>query len=205
MKIICIGFNYGKHTDELQLIERPAEPVIFMKPDSALLRGGNPFFPADWANEWEYETELVVKICKLGRYIDRKFAHRYYQEVGLGIDFTARDLQRRLSAEGKPWECCKAFDGSAAICDRWLNKDSLGDIKTLHFRLEINGETRQNGHTADMLWSVDEIIEYVSRFFTLKTGDLIFTGTPAGVGQVRIGDNLKGFLKDEEILNVKVR
>lgn len=204
MKIICIGRNYRNHAKELDN-PIPAEPIIFMKPDSAILRGGNPFFPPDWAKEWEYETELVVKISRLGRYIDKKFAHRYYDEVGLGIDFTARDLQRRFIAEGKPWECCKAFDQSAAICTEWIPKSQFKDVQNLQFELQIDGVSRQVGHTNEMIWTVDEIIEYVSKFFTLKTGDLIFTGTPAGVGRVEIGNNLKGYLEGKEILNVKIR
>lgn len=204
MKIICIGLNYKDHAKEMNC-QLPSEPIVFMKPDSAILRGGNPFFPPDWAEEWEYETELVVKISRLGRYIDKKFAHRYYEEVGLGIDFTARDLQRKFMAEGKPWEICKSFDQSAAICTEWIPKSEFKDIQNLDFELKIDGEVRQQGHTCDMIHTVDEIIAYVSRYFTLKTGDLIFTGTPAGVGRVAIGNNLEGTLVGKKILQVKIR
>lgn len=205
MKIFAVGMNYAAHCRELHDAEPlPSEPVIFMKPDTALLREGKPFFLPGDLGRVDYETELVVRICRLGKSIPLQFAHRYYDAVTLGIDFTARDLQRQFRAEGKPWELCKGFDSSAAIgsfvpADRWT------DIQQLHFRLDIDGQTVQSGHTADMLTSVDQLITYISRFFTLKMGDLIFTGTPVGVGPVRIGQHLQGYLEEERLLDFYIR
>ena len=202
MKIIAIGMNYSLHCHELHAGEAlPQEPVIFMKPDSALLKDSKPFFIPE---QVDYETEMVVRICRLGKNISERFAHRYYDAVTVGIDFTARDLQRKFRAEGKPWELCKGFDSSAAIGD-WVPVEKLGDIQKLNFHLNIDGKTVQQGNTADMLFSVDQIIAYVSRFCTLKIGDLLFTGTPVGVGPVQIGNHLEGFLENEKLLDFYIR
>ncbi len=205
MKIIAVGMNYPLHCHELHAEEPlPEEPVIFMKPDSALLKDGKPFFIPDFSNQVEYETELVVRICRLGKNIAERFAHRYYDAVTVGIDFTARDLQRKFRAEGKPWELCKGFDNSAAIGD-WIPTDRIGDLQNVHFHLDIDGQTVQQGCSADMLFGVDRIVAYVSRFCTLKIGDLIYTGTPVGVGSVRIDNHLEGFLEDTKVLDFYVR
>ena len=206
MKIFAVGMNYAEHNKELhQSLYITEEPVIFTKADSALLTNGRPFFIPDFTQRCDYETELVVRICRLGRSIPQRFAHRYYDAVTVGIDFTARDLQERLRAQGHPWELCKGFDGSAVV-RRFVPKDALGrDIQDLHFHLDVNGETVQRGHTADMLHKVDELVAYISRFFTLKTGDLLYTGTPAGVGPVHIDDHLTGWLEDEKLLEFNVK
>ncbi|MCD8202818.1 MAG: fumarylacetoacetate hydrolase family protein [Prevotella sp.] len=205
MKILAIGMNYIQHNKELDgALYKPKEPVIFSKVDSALLKNGKPFFIPDGLGNIEYEAELVVRICKLGKNIPQRFAHRYYDAVTVGIDFTARDLQRQLRAEGKPWEMCKSFDGSAVI-GKWLNMDEIHDIQALNFRLDINGTIVQNGFSGDMLFSVDEIIAYVSRNFTLKTGDLLYTGTPVGVGPVHINDHLTGWIEDKKVLEFNVK
>lgn len=198
--------NYLEHNKELHnSLYIQEEPVIFTKADSALLTRGRPFFIPDFTQRCDYETELVVRICRLGRSIPQRFAHRYYDAVTVGIDFTARDVQERLRAKGLPWEICKGFDGSAAI-GRFVAKESLGkDIQDLSFHLDINGTTVQSGHSADMIHTVDEIVSYVSRFFTLKTGDLIFTGTPAGVGPVHIDDHLEGWLEEDKVLEFNVK
>ena len=205
MKIFGVGFNYAGHNKELEgaLIYKK-EPVIFTKADSALVKDGKPFFVPDYTQQCEYETELVVRICRLGRSIAQRWAHRYYDQVTVGIDFTARDLQRKLRAEGLPWELSKGFDGSAVIGEM-QPMATLPDIQDLHFRLDKNGETVQQGHTADMLFRVDEIVSFISRFFTLKMGDLIYTGTPAGVGPVHEGDHLEGFLEGKKVLDCNVR
>jgi acylpyruvate hydrolase len=203
MKILCIGRNYADHIAELNN-ERPAEPVLFLKPDSAILRNNDPFYLPDFSNDIHYEVEIVLKISKIGKNIEAKFAHKYYDEVGIGIDFTARDLQSKLKEKGLPWEKAKAFNGSAPISD-FVNKEELGDMKNLKFNLKINGETRQSGDTAMMLWNFDEIIAEMSKYFTLKKGDLIFTGTPAGVGKVNIGDNLIASIGDKEMLNFEIK
>lgn len=205
MKIFCVGLNYPEHNKELEgtLIKRE-EPVIFTKPDSALLSGGKPFFIPDYTRQCDYEAELVIRICRLGRSIAQRWAHRYYDQVTVGIDFTARDLQRKLRDGGLPWELSKGFDGSAVIGDM-QNLDGLPDIQDIHFRLDKNGETVQRGHTADMLYSVDEVVSYISRFFTLKMGDLIYTGTPVGVGPVQENDHLEGYLEDKKVLDFYVR
>jgi len=194
MKIICVGRNYVAHAKELNN-EIPEEPVLFMKPDSALLRNNDPFYIPDWSNDVHHEVELIVKISRLGKNIERKFAHRYYKEIGLGIDFTARDLQNSLKEKGLPWEKAKAFDHSAVICGEFIPIVSLPDRNTIHFRLDINGKTVQEGNSALMIFPIDDIIAHVSKYFTLKIGDLIYTGTPAGVGPVKIGDRLEGFLE----------
>ncbi len=204
MKIICIGRNYAKHANELQN-EVPKEPVIFLKPDTALLRNNDPFFIPEFAEDFHFETELVVKIDRLGKNIGRQFAHRYYSEIGMGIDFTARDLQAKLKEKGLPWERAKAFDHSAAISMKFIDKNKFKDIQNVSFKLLINGQERQLGYTGDMIFKVDEIIEYVSKFFTLKIGDLIYTGTPAGVGSVNIGDHFEVFLEKEKMMDFLVK
>jgi 2-keto-4-pentenoate hydratase/2-oxohepta-3-ene-1,7-dioic acid hydratase in catechol pathway len=204
MKILAVGWNYAEHNQELgQAL--PSEPVIFSKPDSALLLGNKPFFIPGFSNEIHYETELVVRINRLGKNIAPKFASRYYSEVALGIDFTARDLQRKLKAAGQPWEISKAFDSSAVV-SQFVSLSSLSaPIQELEFYLQLNNKIVQQGNTKNMLFSVDTIIAYVSQFFTLKIGDLIFTGTPAGIGQVAKNDHLQGFLEDKELLNFFIR
>lgn len=201
MKIFCIGMNYAAHNQELHgMLEKTDEPVIFLKPDSALLRQGKPFFIPDHLGRIEYETEVVVRICKLGKSVPVRFAPRYYDAVTLGIDFTARELQHKLAANGQPWDLAKGFDGAACIGE-WVDKTLLPDIQRLRFHLDINGTTVQEGSTADMLRTVDEIISYVSQYYTLKTGDLLFTGTPAGVGPVHINDHLVGTLEERKVLD----
>ncbi len=202
MKIICIGMNYAEHAKELNATTT-SEPVVFMKPDSALLRDNKPFFIPDFSSEIHYETELVLRICKLGKNIAPQFASRYYNEVGLGIDFTARDLQRDLRAKGMPWEICKSFDNSAAVGD-FVPVESLNKAN-IEFRLDINSQTVQRGTSADMIFSFDEIIAYVSRFYTLKIGDLIFTGTPSGIGSVAINDVLEGYIGDHKMFCFRVK
>lgn len=204
MKIFAIGLNYDSHNKEMQRTFESSEPVIFMKPDTALLRNGNPFFLPDFSEEIHYETELVIKIDRLGKNISEKFAHRYYNEISVGIDFTARDLQRKLKQQGLPWEIAKSFDNSAAI-GNFISKEELGDINNINFHLEINGKTVQQGNSADLIYSFDKIIAYISRFFTLKIGDLIFTGTPAGIGGVSINDHLQGFIGDQKLLDFKIK
>lgn len=203
MKIIAIGHNYREHNKELDC-ENPEEPVVFLKPDTALLRNNKPFLIPDFTHELHYETELIVRINRLGKNIAPRFACRYYSEVGLGVDFTARDLQRELRAAGKPWELCKGFDGSAVVSE-FVPLDRLGNVQQLSFRLDINGQTVQQGNTADMIFSVDELIAYVSRFFTLKIGDILFTGTPVGVGKVEIDDRLEGYIGNEKMFDFKVK
>ena len=204
MKILAVGMNYAAHNKELNNTFLPTEPVIFSKPESALIRDGKPFFVPDFAERFDYETEIVVRINKLGKNIAERFAHRYYDELTVGIDFTARDLQGKLRSEGLPWEICKGFDGSAAI-GTFVNKAELPEIQNLNFRLDIDGQTVQKGWTGDMIFSVDRIISYVSQFFTLKTGDLIFTGTPVGVGAVHENQLLEGFVEDRKLLELKVK
>lgn len=205
MKIFAVGMNYQEHNKELDgTLYNRENPVIFTKADSALLKDGKPFFVPDFTQQCEYETEVVVRICRLGRSIAQRWAHRYYDQVTVGIDFTARDLQRRLREQGLPWELSKGFDGSAVIGEM-VKKEELPDVQNLHFRLEKNGETVQMGYTADMLFRVDEIVSYISRFFTLKMGDLIYTGTPAGVGTVKEGDHLVGYLEERKVLEFNVK
>ena len=202
MKIICIGRNYAKHIEELQN-ERPVDPVIFMKPDSAILLKNNPFIIPPFSEDIHYEVELVVRINRIGKFIDRKFAHKYYEEIGLGIDFTARDLQSRLKEKGLPWEKAKAFDGSAVV-GNFVDKSEL-NLEGIGFQLLKNGEVVQDGNSSHMLWKIDEIVSYVSQFFTLKIGDLIFTGTPEGVGRVQADDVLEGKLEGKKMFRVKVK
>jgi len=203
MKLICIGRNYAQHISELKS-EKPTEPVIFLKPDTAILLKNQPFFIPDFSNEVHHEVEVLVKINRVGKYIDSKFAHKYYEQIGLGIDFTARDLQKQLKEKGLPWEKSKAFDGSAVI-GKWVSKTSYKNLNKLSFSLLKNNETVQSATTEDMLWGIDEIIAYVSRFFTLKIGDIIFTGTPSGVGKVESNDSLKGYIADDEFFSIKVK
>jgi len=203
MKIICVGRNYAAHAKELNnAVEE--EPVIFLKPDTALLNNNQDFYLPDFSNEIHYETEVVVKINKPGKHIDEKFAHRYYDSVSVGIDFTARDLQSILKAKGLPWERAKAFDGSAVI-GSFLPLADAGIISNLNFSMELNGQKVQEANTSEMVFSVDKVIAFVSRFITLKTGDLIYTGTPQGVGKVSAGDHLIGYLGTKELFNFKVK
>lgn len=204
MKIICVGMNYANHNKEMHNSLLLKEPVIFLKPDSALLKDGKPFFIPYFSEEINYETEIVVKINRLGKHIDEKFAHRYYEEITVGIDFTARDLQREFKQKGLPWELCKGFDGSATIGE-FVPLSQVGEIQNIDFHLDIDGSTVQAGNTSDMIFAVDKIIAFASRFFTLKQGDLLFTGTPAGVGTVGIGNHLQGFLRDRKTLDFFVR
>ena len=205
MKIIAVGMNYARHNEELGHTATSSEPVIFLKPDSALLRDGKPFFLPGFSTDMQYEAEVVVRICRLGKCIAPRFAHRYYDAATVGIDFTARDLQSRFRAQGLPWELSKGFDNSAAV-GRFVPLEQLGgDVQQLDFRLDIDGREVQLGHTSDMLHRVDDIIAFVSRYMTLKMGDLLFTGTPAGVGPVSVGQHLQGYLGGENVLDFYVR
>jgi len=203
MKIICIGRNYAEHAKEMKS-EVPTEPVFFMKPDTALLKDNEPFYFPDFTKDLHHEIEVVLKISKVGKHIAEAFAHKYYEELSLGIDFTARDLQAQCKAKGLPWEKAKSFDGSAPI-GKFVKKSELGDLHNLHFDLSINNELRQKGNTSDLLFSFDKVIAYVSQFVTLKVGDLIYTGTPEGVGPVAIGDKLKGTLNGEELFCFEIK
>jgi len=203
MKIFAIGQNYAEHNKELNS-KNPTEPVVFMKPDTALLKNNKPFFIPDFSEDLHYETELIVKFNRIGKNIDSKFSDRYFAEIGLGVDFTARDLQRKLKAEGKPWEICKAFDNSAVI-GNFLSVNEINDIQNIQFRLDINGKTVQNGNSADMIFPITELVAYVSRFFTIKIGDILFTGTPVGVGKVSIGDRLEGYIFDKKMFDFYVK
>lgn len=192
--------NYIMHNKELDgTLYKPESPVIFTKADSSLLKDKKPFFIPDDLGQIDYETELVVRICRLGKSIPERFAHRYYDAVTVGIDFTARELQRKLRDAGQPWDLCKGFDGAAAIGD-WMSVEKFRDIQSVRFRLDINGNTVQQGFSGDMLFKVDELIAYISRYFTLKTGDVIYTGTPMGIGPVKIDDHLEGYLEDYKVL-----
>lgn len=205
MKIFAIGMNYTLHNKELHdTLLKTEEPVIFTKADSALLKDHKPFFVPDHLGRIDYETEVVVRICRLGKSIPQRYAHRYYDAITVGIDFTARDLQRKLSQAGQPWDLCKGFDGAAAIGE-WVDIEKFRDIQAIHFHLDINGKTVQEGCTSDMLYKVDEIIAYISQFFTLKTGDLLYTGTPAGVGPVHIDDHLEGYLEERKVLELNCK
>lgn len=204
MKILAVGLNYESHNQEMKRTFRSEEPVIFMKPESAQLKDRKPFFIPDFSKEVHYETEVVVKIDRLGKCIEEKFAHRYYDELTVGIDFTARDLQRKLKQQGLPWEISKAFDSSAAI-GTFISKNEFQDVQNINFHLDINSKTVQQGNTSDMIYSIDKIIAYVSKFFTLKIGDLIYTGTPTGVGPVQIDDHLTGYIEDQKLLEFNVK
>ena len=203
MKIICVGRNYTDHIKELDN-KKPKDPVLFLKPQTAIINKGQPFFIPSFSNEIHYELEVIIKINRLGRFIEKKFSHKYYDEIGLGIDFTARDLQLELKNNGLPWEKAKAFDGSCLIGD-WKNKKDFNNIDNIDFRLTKNDEIVQNSNTSLMLWKIDELIEYISKFFTLKIGDVIFTGTPSGVGKVQLNDNLKGYMNDYELLSINIK
>ena len=203
MKLICIGRNYTDHITELEN-EKPTDPVVFLKPDTSILLKKQPFFIPEFSDEVHHEVEILVKIKKVGKYIDQKFAHKYYDEIGLGIDFTARDLQSKLKAKGLPWEKAKAFDG-AAVIGKWLPKSQFEDINDINFSLQKNDEVVQQGNTSLMLWKIDELIAYVSQYFTLKIGDIIFTGTPKGVSKVEENDILTGFIGEEEMFRIRVK
>ena len=203
MKIICVGRNYTDHIKELEN-NKPKEPVLFLKPDSSIILNNKPFFIPDFSQNIHYELELIIKISRLGKHIQEKFSHKYYDFIGLGIDFTARDLQSDLKSKGLPWEKSKAFDGSCFI-SKWINKSEFNDVNNLNFNLNKNGKTVQKTNSKLMLWKIDELISYISTFFTLKIGDVILTGTPAGVGKVSIGDNLEGFIEDNKIFNLNIK
>jgi len=202
MKIIAIGRNYAAHIEELNN-ERPSEPVIFMKPDTAVLRNNAPLYHPEFSKDIHFEVEILLKIDREGKYIDKKFAHKYYNEIGVGIDFTARDIQAKCKEKGLPWEKAKGFNGSAPI-SQFLPKEKF-DLNNLDFSLKQNGELRQKGNTSLMLWDFDEIISYVSQFFTLKKGDIIFSGTPAGVGPIVVGDVLEAYIQEEKLLEVEIK
>ena len=204
MKIICIGRNYVAHAKELEN-EVQEEPIFFMKPDSSLLRNNDPFYIPDWTNEVHHEIELVIKINRIGKNIEKRFAHRYFDEIGLGIDFTARDVQQKLKEKGLPWEKAKAFDQSAVISSTFLDKTILPDEEAINFKLNINGKTAQEGNSKMMMFGFEEIISHVSKYLTLKIGDLIYTGTPAGVSPVKIEDHLEGYLEDKKLLDFSIK
>jgi len=205
MKIICVGMNYAAHNKELQHTLLLSEPTIFMKSDSSLLKDGKPFFIPDFSSDMQYEAEIVIKINRLGKCIGRKFASRYYDEITIGIDMTARDLQRKLRNDGLPWEISKSFDSSAVI-GKFISLEKEGlDIDAVPFRLDIDGKTVQQGNTKDMIFKTNEIIEYISKFLTLKTGDLIFTGTPVGVGKVEINNRLQGYVGGRKLLDFRIK
>lgn len=201
MKIFAVGMNYAEHNKELHgTLLKTEAPVIFTKADSALLKDHKPFFIPDHMGRVDYETEVVVRICRLGKGIPVQFAHRYYDAVTVGIDFTARDMQEQARSKGLPWTICKGFDGSAVIGE-WVEKEKSLDVQAMQFHLDINGKTVQEGRTSDMQYTIDELISYISRYFTLKTGDLLYTGTPAGIGPVHIDDHLEGYLEDRKVLD----
>lgn len=202
MKIICVGRNYIDHINELSN-QKPTEPVLFMKPDTSVLLKMFPFVIPDFSNDVHHEVEVLVKICKVGKSISPKFAHKYYNQIGLGIDFTARDVQSKLKEKGLPWEIAKGFDGATVIGD-FVDKNQFDNLQNISFQLIKNDEVVQNGNTQDMLWQIDELISYISQFFTLKIGDIIFTGTPSGVSKVNSGDTLEGFLEDKKMFGFKV-
>ena len=203
MKIICVGRNYAAHIEELEN-ERPDHPVLFIKPDTSILQKKQPFFIPHFTNDVHYEVELMVKIDRIGKHIESKFAPKYYSKIGLGIDFTARTIQKELKAKGLPWEKAKAFDGSALVGE-WFSKHDFRDLDSVPFKLEKNGQTVQSGNSSQMLWKINELIAYCSQFFTLKIGDIIFTGTPSGVGPVAEGDLLVGYLESREAFSVKIK
>ncbi len=203
MKIICIGRNYAEHAKEMNSAI-PSEPVFFLKPDTALIKDNNPFYYPDFSKEIHHEVELVLKINKPGKNIQTQFANKYYDEIGIGIDFTARDIQAECKKSGLPWEKAKAFDGSAPI-GKFIDKKQFTDPKNINFHLKINGNNVQQGNTKDLLFSFDEIIAYISKYFTLRTGDLIYTGTPEGVGPVKIGDRLEAFIEDQKLLDFEIK
>ncbi len=203
MKIICIGRNFADHAKEMNA-ETPTQPMFFMKPDIALLRPGTPFFYPNFSKDIHYECELVVKIDRVGKNIAEKFAHKYYSEIGLGIDFTARDLQQQCKEKGHPWEIAKSFEGSAAICAQFIDKSAL-DLDNITFSLRKNDEIVQEGNSSEMIFTIDQVISYVSQFMTLKKGDLIYTGTPKGVGPIQIGDVLTGAIGEQHMFDLKIK
>jgi 2-keto-4-pentenoate hydratase/2-oxohepta-3-ene-1,7-dioic acid hydratase in catechol pathway len=203
MKIICIGRNYTKHIEELQN-ERPSEPVVFLKPDTAILPKNMPFFIPDFSDDIHHEVEILVRINRVGKHIEARFAHKYYDEIGLGIDFTARELQNKLKEKGLPWEKAKAFDGSAVV-GNFVSKNKFESLNSINFELKNNGITVQKGCTSNMLWQMDELIAYVSHYFTLKIGDIIFTGTPEGVAKVNANDVLEGYIEGESMFRINVK
>lgn len=203
MKIICVGWNYPDHNKEMDRKDLPANPTLFMKPDSSILKDGKPFYIPDFSNRIEYETEIVIRIDRLGKNISEKFAPRYYDAITVGIDFTARDLQSALREKGQPWEISKAFDNSAVLGE-FIPVDGL-NIDDIHFKMDLNGENKQTGCTADMIFRINQIVSYASKFFTLKKGDLIFTGTPSGVGPVSINDHIEGYIEDKKLLDFQVK
>lgn len=204
MKIICVGRNYAEHAKELKN-EIPAEPVLFLKPETAILPKNHPFIYPEHTSDLHYELELVLRIKKLGKHIDPKFAHKYFDQIGLGIDFTARDVQKECKSKGLPWEKAKAFDHSAILSKKFVNLDKLPNPSNIQFELVKNGETVQNGHSRDMIFGFSQLIAYISRYFTLKIGDLIFTGTPAGVGPVQKDDKLQAYLEGEKLLEINIK
>lgn len=204
MKIICIGRNYVAHAREFNEAV-PEEPIIFMKPDTALLRNNDPFYIPEWSKDVHHEIELVVKINRIGKNIEKRFAHRYYDEIGLGIDFTARDVQAELKKKGLPWEKSKSFDKSAVLSGNFFSKSIFPDDESIKFRLDINGNTVQESHSGLMIFDFDELIAHISKYVTLKIGDLIYTGTPANVGPVKIGDRLEGFLEDKKMFDFEIK
>jgi 2-keto-4-pentenoate hydratase/2-oxohepta-3-ene-1,7-dioic acid hydratase in catechol pathway len=203
MKILAVGRNYADHIKELAN-EQAHEPVIFTKPDTAILKNNDPFYYPDFSKDIHHEVEIILRICKEGKYIAQEHAHKYFDKIGLGIDFTARDLQSKAKEQGLPWAIAKGFNGSAPISE-WQNKEYFKDLKNINFSLKVNGELKQEGNTKMMLFSVNYIISYLSKFFTLKTGDIIFTGTPAGVGPIAIGDRLEGFLEQQKLLDFEIK
>lgn len=203
MKIIAVGRNYVEHIQELNN-EQPDDPVIFLKPETAIIHRNAPFFYPDFSQDVHHEVEVLVKINRVGKNIEERFAHKYYDEIGLGIDFTARDLQSKLKAKGLPWELAKAFNGSAPVSE-FIPKTEFADLQNLNFALTVNGETRQQGNTSLMLFKLDYLISFVSRFFLLQKGDIIFTGTPKGVGPIQIGDQLVATLEGREMLNFAIK
>lgn len=203
MKIICIGKNYAEHVKEMKSAI-PTEPVFFMKPDTAVIKDGQPFYYPDFSKEIHHEVELILKINKPGKNIAAEFANKYYDEIGIGIDFTARDLQMQCKEKGLPWEKSKSFDGSAALGE-FIDKKKFAAMNNINFHLTINGNTVQKGNTKDLLFSFDAVIAYVSKFITLKTGDLLYTGTPEGVGNVKVGDRLEAYIENQKLLNFEIK
>ena len=203
MKIICIGQNYLKHIQELNS-SRSKSPVIFLKPDSSIIQKNQPFFIPEFSKEIHFEAEIILKFNKLGKHIDPKFSNKYYNQISLGIDFTARDLQKKLKESGQPWEKAKAFDNSAVIGD-WIDIKDFQDINNINFSLKVNNEIMQSSNSSNMIWKIDELISEVSNFFTFKIGDILFTGTPEGVGKVNIGDVLDGYLEEKKVFSIKIK
>ena len=203
MKIVCVGRNYFDHIYELKN-EKPDSPILFLKPETSIIQNKQPFFIPDFSNDVQYEVEVLIKINRLGKAISPQFSHKYYDKIGLGIDFTARDIQNKLKKDSLPWEKSKSFDGSALI-GNWINKKNIDNLNNLEFRLTKNGDIVQKGNTSEMIWKIDELISKISKFFTLKIGDIIFTGTPSGVGRVNENDKLVGYINDKECFSIKIK